>query len=62
MLSFKLLNLSISNAIFRFYAVMAVVIICGFMNQWVLGTLLAFGLAMSTILGVSFEWKEGEPT
>lgn len=57
MLEFKTLNLSITNVVFRFYAMMAIVIMCGFMGQLILGALLAFVLAMSTILGVSFSWK-----
>ena len=58
MLQLETLNLSIQNVILRFYAMMGIVIILGFMNQWLLAAVTAFVLAMSTILGVSFKWKK----
>ena len=53
MLQFKAFELSIAGTVWRFYLMMAVTIILGFLNQWILATILAFTIAVSFIVGIS---------
>jgi len=54
MLKIKLSNLSITNVVTRFYLMMAVAIILGFAQQWVLMAFVATSIGASTIMGMSF--------
>jgi polyferredoxin len=51
--SMKAFNLSIGTVVARFYLMMAVVIIAGFIGQWWL-TVLALPIFLSIMLGVTF--------
>lgn len=54
MLKIKLSNLSITNVVIRFYLMMALAIILGFAQQWILMSLVAVAIGASTIMGMSF--------
>lgn len=54
MRNIKVLELSVAGTALRFYTMMAVVIILGFLGQFTLAAILGYALAISFILGVSF--------
>jgi len=47
-------NLNLAGMAFRFYLMMAAVIIFGFLGQFTIAAILGYALAISFILGVSF--------
>jgi len=49
----KLLNLSLATLIFRFYLMMAIIIIAGFSGLWIL-SVLALPVFFSALMGVRF--------
>lgn len=60
MLKIKLTNLSITNIVARFYLMMAVAIILGFAQQWILMSFVAVALSASTIMGMSFTLEDNK--
>lgn len=55
-------NLSIKNAIYRFYLMMAVVILAGFTGIWAVAILaLPIFLSIMAGMGISFETKAVKP-
>lgn len=53
MIKFKAFDLSVSGVVGRFYLMMALATIFGFLNQWTLAAVLAFTVAISFIVGIS---------
>ena len=53
MIKLKMYVLSISSVLKRFYLMMAIVIIFGYLNQWILAAVLAMIVAFSAMAGVS---------
>lgn len=53
MKAFNLFNLSIGTIVLRFYLMMLIVIVAGFVGQWWLA-ILAFPVLMSAMLGFTF--------
>ncbi len=54
----RVFHSKIYNTIFRFYLMMAIVAIFGFLHQFTLAAIFGFTIAISAILGVSFERSE----
>ncbi len=54
----KLLNLSITSLILRFYLLMAIVIGAGFSGYWAF-SLLALPIFFITLLGIKISWPKG---
>ena len=59
MLQFKVFDLSVAGVVWRFYLMMAVVVVFGYLNLWALAAILAFIVAVSFIVGTSV--KKVEP-
>lgn len=51
----KLLDLSITTLMLRFYLLMAIVIVAGFLGYWSLA-LLALPVFFSALMGIRFTW------
>ena len=51
----RVFHSKIYNTIFRFYLMVGVVAILGFLHQFTLAAIFGFIIAISAILGVSFE-------
>ncbi|GEM_PF-4501231 len=60
MLQIKLTNLSIINVLTRFYLMMAVSIILGFAELWILMSFVAVAIGASTIMGMSFTFRDNK--
>lgn len=60
MLKIKLTNLSIPNVVARFYLMMAVAIVLGFAELWILMSFLSVAIAASTIMGMSFTFGDNK--
>ena len=54
----RVFDLKVSNFVFRFYLMIAIVALCVFLNQIVLASILGFTIAITTVLGVSFTWTK----
>ncbi|MFZ1676045.1 MAG: hypothetical protein WAT91_02165 [Saprospiraceae bacterium] len=53
----KLLDLSISSLILRFYLLMAIVIIVGFSGYWAI-SLLALPVFFTALMGIKMSWPK----
>jgi hypothetical protein len=53
MIKLKAFDLSVSGVVWRFYLMMALAAIFGFLHQWALAAILAFIVAISFIVGIS---------
>jgi hypothetical protein len=51
----QLFNLKVANFVKRFYLMMALVIISGAFGQFILAGILGFSVAISAVLGMSFQ-------
>lgn len=60
MLKIKLTNLSITNVVARFYLMMAVAIVLGFAELWILMSFLSVAIGASTIMGMSFTFGDNK--
>ncbi|MBK8501123.1 MAG: hypothetical protein IPL46_02370 [Saprospiraceae bacterium] len=60
MLKLKAFDLSISGIVYRFYLMMALAAIFGFLSQWTLAAALAFTVAVSFIIGLSVHMVKPE--
>lgn len=60
MIRFKAFNLSVSGVVGRFYLMMALTTIFGFLQQWTLAAALAFTVAISFIVGISVRSVKAE--
>lgn len=56
----QLFNLSVAGVVKRFYLMMAVVTIAGFLGQFTIASILGFLVAVSFILGVSITPPEAK--
>lgn len=57
MLKIRLSNLSIAGVLMRFYLMMAVAIVLGFMGQWIAMAFIAGPIGASAIMGMSFSFE-----
>ncbi|MCB0522053.1 MAG: hypothetical protein H6577_14455 [Lewinellaceae bacterium] len=55
----KFFGLSLDTLLLRYFLMMAIIIVAGFVGQWWLA-ILAFPIFMSTIMGISFKSKNKE--
>ncbi|MEP6793440.1 MAG: hypothetical protein ABJB16_03875 [Saprospiraceae bacterium] len=56
----KLLDLSISSLILRFYLLMAIVIVAGFSGYWSI-SLLALPVFFTPLMGIKISWPKVHP-
>ncbi len=59
-MTFKVFDLSISSLVLRFYFMMAVIVTLGFLNQWILATVLGFLVGISFTVGISVHLTKPE--
>lgn len=59
-MTFKVFDLSISSLVLRFYFMMAVIVTLGFLNQWILATVLGFLVGISFTVGISVHLAKPE--
>lgn len=57
MLKIRLSNLSLGGVIMRFYLMMAVAIVLGFLGQWIAMAFIAGPIGASAIMGMSFSFE-----